>query len=129
MEAKPNGATWLPSCGDRAFDALLLYKQGHSLTEIAAALPNRSHGDTSVSAKSAEIILRQGARVLLSSIMRNSRPGNLPDDLWPSSGVRDVILQQNTWRTRLRALRHWLEDGSADLKANSLPRADITNPQ
>ena len=94
---------------DRTYQALLLRKGGHSLESIAATLPNYTAGGSSISVKSVEIILRQGARVIVSCIGRHCDPPGAPAELLPPPDVRQSIVEQAHWRGSLAVYRKWLE--------------------
>ena len=112
----PTGAGGLPAGqGDRSFHALLLLRRGLSPAEIAVRLPNLSGRGGGVSPKSVEMILRSGARSLLSAVLLDRKPERLPDELWPPREVREAVVAARsgrTWRSQLRVLRAWLEGGS-----------------
>jgi hypothetical protein len=96
---------------DRSFIALLLLRDGPPIEEIAAALPNRAKDEGGVSVKSAEIIIRSAMRTLLSCVLQDRPPAQLPPELWPPARVRDEIRgarSGRTWRSQLHLLKDWV---------------------
>ncbi|HEX2864125.1 MAG TPA: hypothetical protein VHN99_06130, partial [Deinococcales bacterium] len=73
---------------ERVFQALLLRKRGHSLAEIARLIKPRNRTCETLTERTAAVVLHSGERTLTSCCLRDFKPDNLPEELWPPDEVR-----------------------------------------